>query len=379
MELNKILIESVVEHYVQNTVNLWEVYRDKINEYKQEGWDIYTDVKKNVYIENKNNLNNYVITDKDMNFLLEKFKNNSKKFFLSDIDKYDYVMMAVLDEVKLESKKSIKEWAEEENKRPLFKNGNCSTACPFLREYSLTYGWCCILNGPHPNRLTDSTKIDPIRSTACYLWESEHPILKPKNVLQKNDDSYNAPYFFERKGIKNEQKKNIKENRELMPGDKATVAINSGVDSEKEVTIANWTDVKFDGRGIPINVQGAYQSPNRAIELPVRYQDGTIGIIDKDRLIPFGEKPNIRFKGAKRRLSGREITDIIIRFIELDRTLHFRKRWENTNNRFIIFYDDAENRTRSISVSNMGIEQNAKRIPGLEEELNRYNISWQKE
>lgn len=43
-----------------------------------------------------------------MNFLLEKFKNIGKKFFLSDIDKHDYVMMAVLDEIRDSQKKRLR-------------------------------------------------------------------------------------------------------------------------------------------------------------------------------------------------------------------------------------------------------------------------------
>jgi hypothetical protein len=47
-----------------------------------------------------------------MNFLLEKFKDVGKKFFLSDVDKNDYVMMAVLDEIKREQK------LKENNQKP---------------------------------------------------------------------------------------------------------------------------------------------------------------------------------------------------------------------------------------------------------------------
>jgi len=175
------------------------VYQEKINNYRLEGWDIYKDRKQSVYIENKNTLENYVIDNKNMNFLLEKFDEISKKFFLSDVDKNDYVMMAVLDEVKDEQKKALKE--------------------------------------------------------------------------------------------------NVETN--FQPGDKATISINSGVDSEKEVTIASWDEIKFDGRGIPVNVQGAYYQPNRQEEIPFRYADGKMGIISKDRLIKLGHKPNIRFENKK--------------------------------------------------------------------------------
>mgnify|MGYP000973968177 FL=1 len=72
--------------------------------------------------------------------------------------------------------------------------------------------------------------------------------------------------------------------RMFMPGDRVRIADLSGVDSNKVVTIANMSDIKTDGMGVPTNVDGAYKPVDWFNEYPIRYEDGSFGLMFKNRL-----------------------------------------------------------------------------------------------
>jgi uncharacterized C2H2 Zn-finger protein len=72
----------------------------------------------------------------------------------------------------------------------------------------------------------------------------------------------------------------------FQPGTKARISSGSGVDSDKIVTIVDRSLVKTDGRGIPTNVSGAYKPVDWNREVAFQYEDGTIGTMFKNRLMP---------------------------------------------------------------------------------------------
>lgn len=78
------------------------------------------------------------------------------------------------------------------------------------------------------------------------------------------------------------QKRKLKE-ATFKAGDKATV-VDYGTMSNKVVTVVDQKEIKTDGRGVPINVSGAYKEPNYKTHVPVKTRDGKFSLIPKKSL-----------------------------------------------------------------------------------------------
>lgn len=63
--------------------------------------------------------------------------------------------------------------------------------------------------------------------------------------------------------------------------------IGSGVDSGKCGTIVNKAMLRYSGRGVPLEIEGAYQ-PLRKDEVVLRLDDGRLIAMFKNRLICHG-------------------------------------------------------------------------------------------
>lgn len=93
--------------------------------------------------------------------------------------------------------------------------------------------------------------------------------------------------------------------RRYRPGDRVEVAINSGIDSGKSGTVENPRAVRTDGRGIPTNVDGAYDKPDWRIEVPVRLDDGSLILMEMSRLRPLrsASRRELAIEGVPRDMS----------------------------------------------------------------------------
>lgn len=78
------------------------------------------------------------------------------------------------------------------------------------------------------------------------------------------------------------QKRKLKE-ATFKAGDKATV-VDYGTMSNKVVTVVDQKEIKTDGRGVPINVSGAYKEANYKTHVPVKTRDGKFSLIPKKNL-----------------------------------------------------------------------------------------------
>jgi hypothetical protein len=70
----------------------------------------------------------------------------------------------------------------------------------------------------------------------------------------------------------------------FMPGEMAYISDGSGVDSGKIVRIVSPKEVKTDGRGVPTNIEGAYQPVDWSKEVAFRDDDDMVGTMFKNRL-----------------------------------------------------------------------------------------------
>jgi hypothetical protein len=77
---------------------------------------------------------------------------------------------------------------------------------------------------------------------------------------------------------------NIKENKmKFRPGDKVQICEGSGILSGWVATVVDWKEIMTNGRGVPL-ILGHYHPVDRKRQIPVRYEDGFVDTIFKDRL-----------------------------------------------------------------------------------------------
>jgi hypothetical protein len=84
--------------------------------------------------------------------------------------------------------------------------------------------------------------------------------------------------------IKPELNENV---NNLQVGQKAKISGGIGVDSDKVVTIVDKSNIVTTGFGTPSNVKGAYKPVDWNREVAIQYNDGSFGIMFKNRLIPI--------------------------------------------------------------------------------------------
>jgi hypothetical protein len=73
--------------------------------------------------------------------------------------------------------------------------------------------------------------------------------------------------------------------RKFEIGSKAKVSDGSGLASNKIVTIVDRSKIKTDGRGVPLNVDGAYKPVDWSSEIAIQFEDGSFGTMHKSRLM----------------------------------------------------------------------------------------------
>ncbi len=91
--------------------------------------------------------------------------------------------------------------------------------------------------------------------------------------------------------IKTANYKRLAQNH-FYPGELVQISEGSGIDSGKIVTIVNGENIQTDGRGIPTNVDGAYQPVDWSKEVAIQYEDGSFGLMFTNRLIRLPEIPS---------------------------------------------------------------------------------------
>jgi len=69
------------------------------------------------------------------------------------------------------------------------------------------------------------------------------------------------------------------------PGTMVRIEQCSGVDSNKTGVIVPWSEVRYNGRGVPSNIPGAYSPPDRKAEAPVRLDNGNLITMFKERVL----------------------------------------------------------------------------------------------
>ena len=87
-----------------------------------------------------------------------------------------------------------------------------------------------------------------------------------------------------------ESKRSLKE-ASFKPGDKVKVSQGSGLDSGKVGVVVSPQLIKTDGRGIPTNIQGAYKPVDWKKEVPIKFSDGTLTTMFKNRLTIESKQP----------------------------------------------------------------------------------------
>jgi hypothetical protein len=82
--------------------------------------------------------------------------------------------------------------------------------------------------------------------------------------------------------------------QQLRPGDRVTLSGSSGIDSYKSGVLVTRWEVKTDGRGIPINVEGAYKPVDWKKEVAVRLDNGKLITMFKGNVVPEGDPRGLR-------------------------------------------------------------------------------------
>jgi len=106
-------------------------------------------------------------------------------------------------------------------------------------------------------------------------WGNEPPFDPEEDVY--DDSDYSADDY---------------KDEEFFPGEKVRISGGSGVDSGKIVTVVSDDKIKTDGRGIPTNVEGAYQPVDWENEVPFQYPDGKLGLMFRERLTKVQQEPD---------------------------------------------------------------------------------------
>jgi hypothetical protein len=75
-------------------------------------------------------------------------------------------------------------------------------------------------------------------------------------------------------------------------GQRVKIADGSGVDSNKTGVIVSKGEVKTDGRGVPVNVQGAYKPVDWNREAAIRLDDGELITMFLNRILPLDNDVN---------------------------------------------------------------------------------------
>jgi hypothetical protein len=104
--------------------------------------------------------------------------------------------------------------------------------------------------------------------------------LQPFKKIRAEEDAIRQGTFIQ--SLAHKTRKNRK--FPVGVGDRVSVSGGSGLDSGKSGTIVRHTEVKTDGRGVPINVAGAYKPVNWRKECAVRLDDGSLITMHRDRL-----------------------------------------------------------------------------------------------
>jgi len=102
----------------------------------------------------------------------------------------------------------------------------------------------------------------------------------------------------------------IKEARDEFPvGTKVRISDGSGVDSNKTGIVVSRSEVKTDGRGVPVNVQGAYKPVDWSREVAIKLDDGNLITMFKNRVHALDEKLYENVELARQVLKNRRLNE----------------------------------------------------------------------
>ena len=79
----------------------------------------------------------------------------------------------------------------------------------------------------------------------------------------------------------------------LKVGSRVKVVSGSGLDSGKEGVIVDRSNVKTDGRGVPMNLSGNYKPIDWSKEVLIKQDDGKMFSMFKNRVVPIEESIEI--------------------------------------------------------------------------------------
>lgn len=135
------------------------------------------------------------------------------------------------------------------------------------------------LASPQQEEVESSLTATSAKYTKCVKCNKELP------VSEMVENVHGAGYLCKEHAKEWNKDASLKQ-AALRIGDQARISGGTGIDSDKIVTIVAPSEVKTDGRGIPTNVAGAYKPVDFSREVAIKYDDGSIGTMFKNRLLP---------------------------------------------------------------------------------------------